>query len=389
MSVHRVTRKGKRDGWKVRCDDHAGRPHSETYDLKPDAVARDGVIRQAKQRGEPIPRRGRGKGDETFKDFAQNVWWPQEGSRLAPKTQTGYAGLLDRYVMPVAGADSVAYIDTARVFEIRAEVEAIAPGYSSARALKLFRQILGYAVQLGRISFNPADVLRARKALKPQTRQGDVRALDPVEVEAARATLLKRRTPHALRDATFVSLMAYAGLRPEEALALQWEHIETSSIRVVQANQNGKAGETKTGKPRTVRPLISPLVDDLNLWRNASGQPRAKAYVLPNDDGGLWDAYAYANWRARVFKPVAPDDATPYSCRHGFASLLIREGKTLADVSRLMGNSAIQVAAAYTHVMERYADEPSQPMESLVQAARSVRKVSERPSEPIRLRHTS
>ena len=381
MSVHRVTRKGRRDGWKVRYDDHAGNPRSETYDLKPDAVARDGVIRQAKQRGEPIPPRGRGKGGETFKDFTLNVWWPQEGTRLAAKTQTGYAGLLDRYVMPVAGADSVAYIDSARVFEVRADVMAIAPGYSAARSLKLFRQIMGFAVQSGRIPFNPADVLRARKALPPQTRQGVVRALDPVEVETIRTALLTRKTPNGLRDATLVSLMAYAGLRPEEALALQWEQIDAGSISVVQANVNGRFGPTKTGKPRTVRPLISPLVDDLSLWRKASGSATRRALLFPDAHGNLWPEQTYANWRSRVFNRVAPDDASPYSCRHGFASLLIREGKPLAEVSRLMGNSPTMTAQHYTHVMERYENQPPQPIEALVSSARSVRKVSDAGSE--------
>ena len=240
---------------------------------------------------------------------------------------------------------------------------------------------MGFAVQSGRIPFNPADVLRARKALPPQTRQGVVRALDPVEVETIRTALLTRKTPNGLRDATLVSLMAYAGLRPEEALALQWEQIDAGSISVVQANVNGRFGPTKTGKPRTVRPLISPLVDDLSLWRKASGSATRRALLFPDAHGNLWPEQTYANWRSRVFNRVAPDDASPYSCRHGFASLLIREGKPLAEVSRLMGNSPTMTAQHYTHVMERYENQPPQPIEALVSSARSVRKVSDAGSE--------
>jgi integrase len=250
--------------------------------------------------------------------------------------------------------------------------------------LKLFRQIMGFAVQHGRLPFNPADVLRARKALPPQTRQGDIRPLDPVEVEAIRTALMARKTPNAVRDATLVSVMAYAGLRPEEALALQWEHIDTGSLRVRQANANGELGPTKTGKPRTIRPLIAPLVGDLEIWRKASGKVTNKALLFPDSNGGLWPEQTYGNWRQRVFKPVAPDDATPYSCRHGYASLLIREGKPLAEVASLMGNSPTQTVSAYTHVMERYENQPSQPMEALVLAARSVRKVSDTPSRPLK-----
>ena len=33
-----------------------------------------------------------------------------------------------------------------------------------------------------------------------------------------------------LRDRTLVSVLAYAGLRPEEALALEWQHIRARTI---------------------------------------------------------------------------------------------------------------------------------------------------------------
>jgi integrase len=133
-----------------------------------------------------------------------------------------------------------------------------------------------------------------------------------------------------------------------------------------------------------VRPLISPLVDDLRLWRKASSKATGKALPFPDANGTLWPEQTYANWRQRVFNPVAPDDATPYSCRHGYASLLLREGKPLAEVSRLMGNSPTVTAQHYTHVMERYANQPSQPIEALVLSARSVRKVSDAVIPPLR-----
>jgi integrase len=239
--------------------------------------------------------------------------------------------------------------------------------------LKLVRQVLGFAVEKGRIPFNPADVLRGRGALPPQKRTTDVRPLDPEQVEAIRVAMLRRRSAHGLRDATLVSLLAYAGLRPEEALALRWSNVAKTSIRVEHANANGEIKQTKTAERRTVRPLIAPLVADLDLWRSAS----IGEFVIPGDEGEPWDAWKYANWRARTFKACAPPWATPYSCRHGFASLLIREGRTLADVARLMGHSPTMTTQHYLHWFEQYQWQPSKPMEALVTAARSVRKVSD------------
>lgn len=190
--------------------------------------------------------------------------------------------------------------------------------------------------------------------------------MSPEDTEALRAKLLSRRTPHGLRDATLVSVMAYAGLRPEEALALTWEHVRDGALRIVQANRRGEIDRTKTGERRTV-PLIATLASDLDEWRtSASG-----ALVFPDDDGAPWDHWTYANWRRRSFKPHAPAGARPYDLRHGFASLLVREGVDLAEVARRMGHSPTMTTQHYLHVFDAYRDRPREPMADVVAAARA------------------
>ena len=75
-----------------------------------------------------------------------------------------------------------------------------------------------------------------------------------------------------MRDATLVCMLAYAGLRPGEALALEWRHIRERTILVEQALALGEVKETKTGQTRTVR-LFGPLATDLAEWQLASGRP--------------------------------------------------------------------------------------------------------------------
>ncbi len=93
--------------------------------------------------------------------------------------------------------------------------------------------------------------------------------------------------------------------------------------------------------------------------------------VIPDEDGKPWGRTMYGNWPSRTFKPSAPKGTTPYSCRHGFASLLIREGRPLAEAARLMGHSPSMTTQHYLPVFERYENEPPQTMEALVKAARS------------------
>jgi integrase len=77
-------------------------------------------------------------------------------------------------------------------------------------ALDLLGSILQRAVEGGRLSRNP--VRFVRKIARP--RRKEVRPLAPVTVEAMRAAA-------SARDAALISVLAYSGLRPQEALALQ------------------------------------------------------------------------------------------------------------------------------------------------------------------------
>lgn len=372
MSVAKVKR-GKGHVWKVRYRDHSGGERAETYDLRVDADSRDAAIRQAKQRREPIPARGRGGNGQTFEDFARYEWWPQHvvGRRLAPKTQEWYGYLLDTHVVPHIGPDALAYIDVPRVLEVRADLAADDVGdYTSARALKLLRQVLGHAVAVGRLPYNPADVLRGRGALPSQARTTDVRPMAPEATEALRAKLLGRRT-NGLRDATLVSVMAYAGLRPQEALALTWEHVGRDFLRVEHANKGGVIGRTKTSERRTVKPIIPALRDDLKAWRAACPDSSAGALVFGDEDGEPWSKTHYGNWRSRAFRPYVAKGFTPYSLRHGFASLLIRQGEDVATVADLMGNSPTMTTQHYTHVFKEYKGRRRETMATVVRKARS------------------
>lgn len=171
--------------------------------------------------------------------------------------------------------------------------------------------------------------MSGRKALPSQKRTTDVRPIPPEQTEALRNAILASGSPCKQRDAMLVSLVSYAGLRPEEALALRWEDVSAGSIRVAHANANGVIGRTKTETPRTV-PLIPTLADDLHGWcklltaqqaserhRKATGKPKANALVIAQPDGSPWMTAAYGNWRARVFKKHLPADAHPTPRRSG------------------------------------------------------------------------
>jgi integrase len=374
MSVKSVPRKsGKGRAFKVRYRDQAEKERSETYELKADADRRDAEIRQAKQRGEPIPKHGRSGAGETFATFAHESWWPKhvEANKLVEKTQKRYATFLDKHLIPRIGDEPIAYIDVDQVLDVRAGLAADkVPDYTAARTLKLLRQVLTFAVLSKTISYNPADILGASKMLPPQGKKDDIRPLLPSVTEAIRRAMLARRTPSRkprdaklnLRDATLVSVLAYAGPRPGEALALTWETFGVDQIR---------AHASKTSKRRTIPKLIKPLMDDIAEWRATAEDTSPKALVFPAEDGEQWTDTAYNNWRKRTWKDCAPDGSRIYDLRHGYAVLLAREGIEASDAAKRMGHSTAMHLQHYEHFIEDFRDKPRESMEAAVLKARA------------------
>jgi integrase len=115
---------------------------------------------------------------------------------------------------------------------------------------------------------------------------------------------------------------------------------------------------TKTGQIRTVR-ILAPLAQDLNEWRLASGRPPEDALIFPARAGDVWTDADYKNWRRRHFIPAAKAASlaapTPYDLRHGFASLLAAEGRSIYEIARQLGHKPSMTLDTYGHVLEELA----------------------------------
>ena len=181
-----------------------------------------------------------------------------------------------------------------------------------------------------------------------------------------------------------VSLIAYSGLRPGEALALHWGDVRDRTLLIQHGLSDGVIKDTKTEHHRTVR-LLAPLAADLKEWRMLRGRPADHTLVLPGKLGEPWSEEAYKSWGRQAFAralalatgrkiedPIAqscptckaasgkpcrtpsgresraphsarrqPDaDGRPYDLRHSFASLLLHEGRSVIYVARQLGHGA-------------------------------------------------
>lgn len=361
MSV-RKTRTGE---WAVRWRDPDGRHRQQTVGRKRDAIAFDAEVKRRQRLGALALMDA---GTETLETYVRDTWAPVHAGHLAPKTRALYGALLDSHILPRLGGVRLRDLTGEMIGRWHADVLAGGAGPHSARkALTLLGGILQRAAEAGRIPANPARVVR-RAPLPPRA---EVRPLAPAAVEAIRASMRRPRDPSERewggldlghRDATLVSLLAYAGLRPQEAIALRWGHVLDRTL-VVRA--------PKTRSRRSVR-LLDPLADDLGDWQAASGRPGDDDPVIPGADGAPWTGYA--KWRGRTWKAALEHAglpaARPYDLRHSYASLLLHEGRSVHYVARQLGHGAELTLGTYGHVIEELDDSPQLPAEDAILAAR-------------------
>jgi integrase len=343
MSIERL----ERDGgvvWRVRWREN-GRNRSKVLGRKRDAEAFDAEVRRRKRTGE-LSELDAGK--QTLAEFAEEWWRVHVQPNLAASTKKDYASTWDRHVLPALGGMQLRHINVEVVHRFAADLAEREVGPVARRkVLTILGGVLQHAVEWGRIPANPARVVR-----KPSARPNrQVRPLPPATVERMRAHLLARGR---VRDATLVSVLAYAGLRPGEAIGLRWEDVGERALLVARSVYDGAIKQTKTGTRRSVR-LLEPLKDDLTAWREAAKPTHDSQLVFPAADGDPWHEHDWRNWRRRAFVPAAEaaglSDARPYDLRHSFVSLLIHEGRSIVEVAAQAGHAPSMTLSTYAHVM--------------------------------------
>jgi integrase len=346
--------------WEVRYRAE-GRHKSRIFDRKADAEDFQAEVRRRKRLGTLAQLHA---GDELLGDFAVEWWSVHAKPNLARSTLHRYSEVWDRHVLPRLGAYRLKELTPEVVANLRADLTEAGVGDATIRkALFLLQGVLGLAVVQGAIATNPVKAVR-----KPRQASRSIRPLAPETVEAIRRKL-------RLRDATLVSVLAYAGLRPGEALALRWENVRERTLLIERSISLGREKATKTNATRTAR-LLAPLALDLAEWRLACGRPDGRTLLFPRPDGQPWSHDDYRNWRVRIFRPAAAaagvDRPRPYDLRHSFVSLLIQEGVSVVEVARQAGHSPEECLRTYAHTFEEFDPAERTSAEAAIGAARSI-----------------
>ena len=396
--------------WKVRWR-QGGRYRARTFDRKGDATNFAADVRRRQQVGTLATI---DSGRITLAEYVSETWSKAYRASLSESTRRRYGHLYDRHILPELGPLTLIEITPDVISRWQSDRLAAGGGPVAVRnAATLLGGILQRALESGHLQSNPARAVR--KSAVP--RRKEVRPLAPVVVE-------RMRRVASPRDAVLISVLAYAGIRPGEALALQWRDVRDQTILIERALSLGKEDDTKTDAHRTVR-LLAPLAADLREWRLRSGRPGAHSLVFPSRSGQPWTLAAYQSWRRRAFRralSLAQADADsdpiertcpscsaapgrpcqtpagrvlkqphvargrpkvagrPYDLRHSFASLLLHEGRSVIYVSRQLGHDARLTLSTYGHVIDELEHVPRIDAEAAIAEARTKLGGADRPT---------
>jgi len=347
--------------WRVRWR-QGDRHRARVFDRKRDAQNFEAELRRRSQVGTLAMLDA---GRITLAEYVSGTWAKAYASNLAPATRIRYGHIYDKHILSELGPLTLREITPEVVARWQAERLAIGGGPVAVReALKLVGSILQRAVEAQHIETNPVRaVRRAPLPYKPE-----VRPLAPSVIEMMRAA-------SSPRDATLLSVLAYAGLRPGEALALRWGDVRDKTLLVERAISLGVEKDTKTAAHRTVR-LLAPLAADLREWRMRSGRPLQGTLLFPSTKATPWTDSAYRSWRRRAFRralaAAGVERGRPYDLRHSFASLLLHEGASVIKVARQLGHDARLTLSTYGHVIDELEEQPHLDAESAIEAARQA-----------------
>ncbi len=357
MSIESSIRADGTKRYKVRWKEN-GESRARSFDKERDAIRFDGNIKRQLALGADLTPRGTQRLDA----FTQQWIDTHMKVALTSQTQDVYATQLDLRILPQLGHLRLRDIRPSTIDEFVAAMKRKEVGDPTiVKTLTVLQSILQRAVRDEEIATNPVRVVR-----KPaQRREREPIMVSPEKVEAIRTGLLALgRT----RDATLVSLLAYAGLRPEsEAVTLTWEQVGARTIFIPRGRKRG-------GRDRHVR-LLTALAEDLREWRLASGG--RTGLVFPAS-AGPWKEHDWDNWRDRIFRPPAhaaglPQDIRPRDLRSSFATLLIHEGRTIVEVARQLGHSASTCLKDYAGVFEEFDPAQRVTADEAIAAARSAK----------------
>jgi integrase/recombinase XerD len=217
-----------------------------------------------------------------------------------------------------------------------------------ARKIAALKSMFRFLREEGLVEDNPTEALRS-----PRSGRTLPKALSIEQIDLMMAAIYEDETPEGIRDAAMLEVLYAAGLRVSELVGLDIRDVdlEAGSIRCV-----GK------GSKERVVPVHAQALESVNTYLDTvrpvyERQSNAQALFL-NRNGRRLTRQGFWLRLKRIARAAGiPEDITPHTLRHSFATHMLRGGASLRHVQEMLGHASIATTQIYTHLTSEHVRE--------------------------------
>jgi integrase len=312
-------------------------------------AAADVALAERKRRrgeGEPVA-----PGKVRFEDFART--WLDGQQQLRNGTKTLYRGHLERHVYPRLGHRWLHEIREDEITGLISELRGKGlSAYTIRGVLVPLGRILSNAVRRKLIHSNPVSNLERGERPIPERRE--IAVLNSEQI----GKLL------AAADETWRPLLAsavFTGLRQSELLGLTWADVDLDAglVKVrMQLDRSGKRVRPKTEqaiRDVAIFPALGKLLREHKESAFGSGRAKPSDLVFATR---LGRALGHRNVARSALDPALERAGLPpmrwHDLRHGFASMLIAQGRSDVFVAGQLGHANANITRSiYGHLFDQ------------------------------------
>jgi integrase len=291
----------------------------------------------------------------TFSDYAKKWITVTIPATCKESSFRDYQGLLKNHILPAFGNVPINEINRLMVKDfLMKKSNAGFAGSTVTHMKNTISGVLNMAVDDEIIVINPAH--RLGKVIRAKSMRLEIDPLNKEEI----TILLNSFKEHYPQHYPMALTLARTGMRLGEVIGLQWGDIDFNGrfINLQRAVSRSKIETPKNGKQRRIdmsQQLTETLIELRNQRRITTvkkGWGQVPEWVFISEDGTHLDG---SSWRRRIFNKALEKSGlrqvNVHSLRHGYASLLIQAGESLAYIRDQLGHHSIKVTVdIYGHL---------------------------------------
>jgi integrase len=301
----------------------------------------------------------------TFGEFLDEFYEEYVLQELSDNTATNYESAIRNHIKPKLGKYKIDEVTSSMVQELKMDLkDKFKHSWNTSksvisRAFKWSNEHSKYQVLTNPCTHLTAIPTKSRQVfLKPEEIERLLKILDTISqgqplLDPSTGKPLDQQYNPTLAPfmATAIKMLCLIGARKSEVLELEWSQINFEK-RIIHWEH------TKSGEQ--VKPIPEGLFNDLIELKAYGYLPFVFRGI--NEDTHLKDLKSI--WRVIKIAAQIRDNVRIHDLRHTYASLLIKTGHSLVEISKMMGHKDMRSTEIYAHLYEDKGHKIAQKLEN-------------------------